>query len=256
VLASNSAGNSAYSNIASATTAPPPPPAAPSGLTATAVSSSQINLTWVDNATNETNYRVERATDGATFTTLVTLGANVTTYSSTGLTASTTYSYRVLASNSGGNSAYSNIASATTSATTTNIAPLATLTASSENPADGQQAIKAVDGIVDGWPGDYTREWATLGQKTGAWIRLTWATPYTVDKVVLYDRPNSNDRVTAGTLTFSDGSSVSVGTLANNGAATTVTFTARTVTSLTFTITRVSSSTQNIGLAEIQVFGR
>jgi LmbE family N-acetylglucosaminyl deacetylase len=233
-------------------------PATPSGLVATAASSSQINLTWVDNATNETSYRVERSTDGTNFTTLATLGANVTNYANTGLTASTTYYYRVLASNSVGNSGYSNIASATTSAagTSTNIAPLAAVTASSENPADGQQAIKAVDGVVDGWPGDYTREWATNGQRTGAWIKLTWSAFYLVDKIVLYDRPNSNDRVTGGTLTFSDGSSLTVTSLSNNGAANAVTFTPRNVNSVTFTITSVSATTQNVGLAEIQVYGR
>jgi LmbE family N-acetylglucosaminyl deacetylase/3-mercaptopyruvate sulfurtransferase SseA len=258
VLASNSGGDSAYSNVTSATTqAPPPPPAAPTGLTATAVSSTQINLTWVDNATNETSYRVERSPDGVSFASVATLGANVTTYANTGLAAATTYYYRVVAANGTGDSGYSNIASATTSAAaSTNIAPLAAVTASSENPADGQQAIKAVDGVVDGWPGDYTREWATIGQGAGAWIKLTWTTPYTVDRIVLYDRPNTTDRVTAGTLTFSDGTTVTVGSLTNNGAATTVTFTARTTTSVTFTITRVSAATQNIGLAEIQVYGR
>src|SRR5262249_42747131 len=159
VRASNGSGDSAASNVANATTqVSSTPPAAPTGLTATTVSSSQINLAWVDNATNETSYRVDRSTDGVNFASIATLGANVTTYASTGLTAATTYAYRVVASNSAGTSGFSNIASATTSAaTSTNIAPLATVTASSENVADGQQAIKAVDGVVDGWPGDYTR---------------------------------------------------------------------------------------------------
>jgi LmbE family N-acetylglucosaminyl deacetylase len=236
----------------------PSAPAAPSGLTATATSSSQINLAWVDNATNETGYSIERSTDGTTFTVVATLGANVTTYANTGLAAATTYSYRVRAANSAGTSAYSNTATATTSAaaTSTNIASLAAVTASSDNPADGQQATKAVDGVVDGWPGDYTREWATNGQRAGAWITLSWSVPYLVDRVVLYDRPNSSDRVTGGTLTFSDGTTVSVTSLSNNGAAKAVTFTARSVTSVTFTVTSVSTTTQNVGLAEIEVYGR
>jgi len=259
IRASNSDGNSAYSNTATATTsAAQTVPAAPSSLTATAASSSQINLAWVDNATNETGYSVERSTNGTTFTTVATLGANVTTYANTGLAAATTYSYRVRASNSIGNSAYSNTATATTSAvsTSTNIAPMAVVTASSDNPSDGQQATKAVDGVVDGWPGDSTREWATNGERAGAWIRLSWSTPYVVDRVVLYDRPNSSDRVTGGTLTFSDGTTVSVTSLSNNGAAKTVTFTSRSVTSVTFTVTSVSATTQNVGLAEIEVYGR
>ena len=113
-----------------------------------------------------------------------------------------------------------------------------------------------MDGVADGYPGDYTREWATVGQGAGAWIRLTWSTPYTVDRVVLYDRPNSNDQVLGGTLTFSDGSTVTVGPLTNSGAATEVTFAPRSVTSLTFTVGYVSSSTRNAGLAELQVNGR
>lgn len=136
-----------------------------------------------------------------------------------------------------------------------NIAPLATVTASSENPADGQTAQKAVDGFIDGYPGNYTREWATLHQGAGAWLRLNWAAPYIVDKITLYDRPNSSDQIMSATITFSDGSTVVAGPLNNNGSATTYTFTARVITGLTMTVTAVSSSTINIGLSEIQVFG-
>ena len=56
------------------------------------------------------------------------------------------------------------------------------------------------------------------------------------------------------TITFSDGSSVSVGVLPNDGSPLTLSFAAKTVTSLRFTITAVSSTTQNIGLAEIQAY--
>jgi hypothetical protein len=91
------------------------PPAAPSGLTATAVSSSQINLAWTDNANNETGFKIERKTGaGGTYSQIATTGANATTYNNTGLAASTTYFYRVRANNASGDSAYSNEASATT----------------------------------------------------------------------------------------------------------------------------------------------
>jgi hypothetical protein len=95
---------------------PPPAPSAPSSLTATAVSSSRIDLAWTDNSGNEDGFRIERSTDGTNFAEIATVGANATTYASTGLAASTTYHYRVRAYNAGGNSAYSNTASATTQA--------------------------------------------------------------------------------------------------------------------------------------------
>src|SRR5207302_2019781 len=96
------------------TPTPTPIPAAPSNLTATAASSSQINLSWTDNSNNETGFKIERSPDGTTFTQVATVGASITTYANVGLAASTKYYYRVRAYNSGGNSAYSNTASATT----------------------------------------------------------------------------------------------------------------------------------------------
>ncbi len=137
----------------------------------------------------------------------------------------------------------------------TNVAPLATVTASSQNPQTGQTAAKAVDGVIDGYPGDYTREWATNSQGVGAWLQLSWAVPYTVTQIILYDRPNPNDQILNATITFSDGSSLPVGPLNNNGAATTYSFPAKVITGLKMTVTGVSSSTLNIGLAEIQVYG-
>ncbi len=113
VRATNATGDSAYSNEASATTLTNPP-AAPSGLTATAISSSQINISWTDVA-NETGFKIERKTGaGGTYSQIATVGAGVVSYNNTGLTVNTTYYYRVRASNAGGDSPYSNEASATT----------------------------------------------------------------------------------------------------------------------------------------------
>jgi hypothetical protein len=131
VRAYNAGGDSAYSNTASATTQAITPPSAPSNLTATAVSSSQIDLSWTDNANNEDGFKIERCTGAgcSNFAQITTVGANVTTYSDTGLTASTSYSYRVRANNTGGDSAYSNTASATTQAAATPPAAPSSLTA-------------------------------------------------------------------------------------------------------------------------------
>jgi Fibronectin type III domain len=92
-------------------------PAAPTNLMASAISSSQIGLSWTDNSTNETGFQMQRSSDGVTFTLVATLGANVTAYTDSGRTTGTTYYYRVRAYNSRGNSALSNVASAATQST-------------------------------------------------------------------------------------------------------------------------------------------
>jgi predicted phage tail protein len=90
-------------------------PSAPTTLTATAISGSQINLTWVDASSNETGFQVERSlTSGSDFTLITTTAANATSFSNTGLNAGTQYFYRVRSVNAGGNSAYTAEANATT----------------------------------------------------------------------------------------------------------------------------------------------
>jgi len=62
------------------------------------VSASQIDLTWVDNATDETGYEVEQASGAAgPWTRIKTLPANATSTADTGLAGATTYFYRVRA---------------------------------------------------------------------------------------------------------------------------------------------------------------
>jgi thermitase len=85
-------------------------PTAPSNLTGQSVSTSRINLTWANSASNADGVSVERSADGKNFGVVATLGANATTYSDTGLNSFTFYYYRVRAFNSAGNSAYSNVA--------------------------------------------------------------------------------------------------------------------------------------------------
>ena len=119
VKAFNGAGDSSPSTTASATTPSlptPTPPPTPTGFIATAVSSSQIDLGWID-VTGETSYVIERSTS-STFTQIASPVADSTSYSNTGLTASTTYYYRIKAVNSDGSSGY-----ASTSATTNPLPP-------------------------------------------------------------------------------------------------------------------------------------
>ena len=96
-------------------------PGAPTSLTATDVSSTQINLSWTAPSDNGgstiTGYKIERSPDGSTWSTIVSNTGNTSTsYTDNGLTHSTTYTYRVSAINSVGTGSPSNTASATTSA--------------------------------------------------------------------------------------------------------------------------------------------
>ncbi len=113
VRAYNAAGNSAYSNTASNTTKDTIP-AAPASLTATAVSSAQINLAWTCSAANEDGFKIYRSTDGTNFAQVATAAINATSYSNTGLVGNTKYYYKVYSYNTAGNSAASNVASDTT----------------------------------------------------------------------------------------------------------------------------------------------
>ncbi len=93
-------------------------PAAPAKLKATAAAYNQINLSWLDYSTDESTFRIERKTgSGGTYSEIGTVNADVTTYSDTTCSGSTTYFYRVRARNSDGtNSSYSNEDNATTPA--------------------------------------------------------------------------------------------------------------------------------------------
>jgi hypothetical protein len=88
----------------SAGTTAPNLPGAPSGLWAAPVSSTQIDLGWMDNSSNEQGFRIERcAGAGCTsFSEIATGGSNVTGYHDTGRSPGTTYVYRVRAYNSAG----------------------------------------------------------------------------------------------------------------------------------------------------------
>jgi hypothetical protein len=111
-------------------------PAAPSNLVATAISSTQINLTWSDNSTNETGFILEKKTGTGSYSTVASPFQNATTYPNTNLTAATTYTYRIKATNASGDSTYSNEATATTqaSACTGATQPLSCVPALSSKP--------------------------------------------------------------------------------------------------------------------------
>ena len=112
VIATTKAGDASVSDVISTTTLLDPP-AAPT-MIAVPVSSTQIDLNWTDVGT-ESGYRIEVSLDGgATWNEAGTQGADVTTFSDTGLAPGTTYWYRVIAINAAGESAPSEPVSTTT----------------------------------------------------------------------------------------------------------------------------------------------
>jgi titin len=163
VVAFNGSGDSPPSAVVSATTAaPPPPPApeAPGGVTAVAVSSSQVDVGWQDVA-GESGYAVERSLDGVSgWDEIGTTGQDVVSFSDTGLAASTAYFYRVVAFNGSGDSPPSALVSATTT-TPPPVAPAAlSAVAVSSSQVDvgwqdvigesGYRVQRSLDG-VSGW---------------------------------------------------------------------------------------------------------
>src|ERR1017187_6634306 len=157
--------NGTTSRLVSLTVNPIP---APSGLTATTASTNQINLSWTDNSSNETTFRIERAPDNAgspgTWSEIATVTSNVTTYSDTNLSPSATYWYRVRAHNAAGDSAYSNQSSATT-------LPLP--------PSNLIASAVSTNQINLSWPGDPSGETGFLIERApdssgapGAWTQI------------------------------------------------------------------------------------
>lgn len=154
--------------------------------------------------------------------------------------------------------------------------------ASSEDTTGGASAKAAVDGIQDGYstslknmyPGgaasgnplaDHDRfpfaEWVSEGTDNET-LTLTWDKSYDINKVILYDRPDTSQNITAATITFKAGETeidtVGVGELENDGRAYIVDLdgiNTAGVTSLVFTVTGVSAGTTQAGLAELEVYG-
>ncbi len=101
---------SVFTSVVSATTpAMPPPPVAPSKLEGENGGGNSVALSWDDNSTNETNFRVYRSVDGTTYELLATLNANTNAYTDLTSTALTSYYYYVAGSNASGVGEKSNI---------------------------------------------------------------------------------------------------------------------------------------------------
>jgi len=161
VKAYNDIGDSLYSNELSVLTRP----AAPSNLIAKVINERQVDLTWTDNSRGETGYRVERKSGSGNWMSLVTLAANVTSYSDRSVVETTTYSYRVFAFDDSGDSTASNEVSVTTPALTIPLTP-SNLQA---------QAISATGVSLIWTDNSYNEDGFKIERKTGAggnWIQI------------------------------------------------------------------------------------
>ncbi|MBN1670160.1 MAG: fibronectin type III domain-containing protein [Kiritimatiellae bacterium] len=95
----------------------PQPPAAPGSLNATPLSSDRIQLSWADNSTDETAFKIDRRRSGTDpWVRIAEPGADTTAHTDSGLPAGTKFYYKIKASNAAGNSPYSAVADAATPA--------------------------------------------------------------------------------------------------------------------------------------------
>ncbi|USK36683.1 carbohydrate-binding protein (plasmid) [Bacillus sp. F19] len=106
------------------------------------------------------------------------------------------------------------------------------------------------DKVFDGIGQAVNGEWASKGEQN-PWIQVNWTTNQTFNKIIFYDRPNLADWASGGTLTFSDGSTLTVSGIPNDGSAYSVTFPDKTVTWVKFQVS--GGSGPNVGLSEMKI---
>ncbi|HEX7860840.1 MAG TPA: fibronectin type III domain-containing protein [Verrucomicrobiae bacterium] len=128
----NATGTSSYSaEVSATTTSAPVAPVAPT-LSATIQSATAVNLTWNDVA-NESGYSIERRTGSGQWAQIATPAANATSYSDSGLTPATTYTYRIRALSAVGNSPFSSEVQARTERLVAPATPTLSTTAKSQS---------------------------------------------------------------------------------------------------------------------------
>lgn len=125
-------------------------PNAPTNLSASLqkTASTNVQLTWTDNSSDEDGFYIERSTDGTNYSQVGSVAANVTTYDDNGLAANTLYYYQVQAYNSFGSSAYSNVEQIMTTITGINGNEIAKISVY-PNPAKGAFIINTNGLVLD-----------------------------------------------------------------------------------------------------------
>ncbi|MEP2023050.1 MAG: PHB depolymerase family esterase [Reichenbachiella sp.] len=208
------ASTSATSTVASATTqqgGTSTPPSAPSALSASTTGSTSIQVSWQDNSNNENAFILERSAGNENnYSLIATLSSNTESYADTGLNTSSTYYYRVKASNSVGDSNYSNSGSATTDGEATIVTLGSTsgngiLSYSNSNTmgqsftatADGQvieidvKLVYSISGsslkIFEGNTVSGTAAYEQTGISVGSgWQTISLSTPFNIDNGQVY----------------------------------------------------------------------
>lgn len=135
-----------------------------------------------------------------------------------------------------------------------NVSKLATITASSQlNENLAPQNIN--DGII----GIQNQgEWACKGERTSwgyielPWVQMDWDEPQTINRIVIYDRASEEEFTAGGKLSFSDGTSISVRQIPNNGFGKEISFDSKTIEWLKFEV--IDAEGKDVGLSEIEVF--
>ncbi len=118
----DTAGASPFTPVVTATT--PVPPATPSNTVASQITTTQIFLTWTNNATTATGYRILRATIGGEFVVITPpngLPATATSYLDAGLTPGTEYDYHIQCYNIAGVSDFTGTSTGTLAVAPTNV---------------------------------------------------------------------------------------------------------------------------------------
>jgi hypothetical protein len=153
-------------------------PLAPTSLATSSISYNRVSLSWRDNSSNESGFKVYRSRDGVTYSLIATLGANAVAFADAGVVAETKYYYRVSAYNTAGTSAYSNQISVTTpaGAPAASGAPAAPASVAAANGGNGTAIITWVDKSTNETLFTIRRaKWDPLTQK--------WASAVSVGKV-------------------------------------------------------------------------
>lgn len=137
---------------------------------------------------------------------------------------------------------------------TDNIAPQAHASSSGIDNEAGQASF-ATDGIIGlegqgAWVSNSHR--TTWGEISYPWIKLEWDAPHWIDRIVLYDLPESSRHTAAGTLEFSDGSTIEVDCIPNNGQGKEIRFNERRAEWIKFIVK--DGDGDRLGLSEIEIY--